>query len=140
MYKLVILLFLFIVGCATGEKISSVEEGMSKEQVRSIMGSQDRIIQKNGATIYIYENRLMSGWSWDKTDYYIIFDDLDKVSSVDRGEVDTSTSERMQDMAEARRQEHLRERELQRIRDSQRTKTTCIKKFNGVIECETNPN
>lgn len=92
------LIFLFLSSCATGEKFSSVNEGMTKEQVREAMGKEDQI-DKRGANgdwvVYYYKNRLLSGWSWDKTDYYVVFDPNGKVYSYGHGDVDTRTSERM---------------------------------------------
>jgi len=93
---LVIAIAFTLGGCATGEKMGRVEEGMSKTEVRKAMGKQDQIDHlPNGFTAYLYRNRMMSGWSWDKTDYYVVFDPTDTVYSYGHGSVDTSLSERM---------------------------------------------
>lgn len=82
--------------CATGERMGRVEEGMPKNEVRKAMGKEDQIDHlPNGFTAYLYRNRLMSGWSWDKTDYYVVFDPTDKVYSYGHGSIDTSLSERI---------------------------------------------
>jgi uncharacterized protein YceK len=83
-------------GCATGEKWSGIDEGMSKDQVHNIIGKQDQIEKRdNGWSIHYYKNRLISGWSWDKTDYYVVYNPDGKVDSYGHGSVDTRTSERM---------------------------------------------
>lgn len=83
MKSLVLLIsFVFLTSCATGERITSVREGMTKNEVYDIMGGQDKILQKDGKTMYVYKNRMVSGWSWEKTDYAIIFDQDGKVISV----------------------------------------------------------
>jgi len=97
--KKVILSFavLFLLsGCATGERWSEIDEGMSKEQVKLILGKQDQIEKRdNGWSIHYYKNRLISGFSWDKTDYYVVYNPDGKVDSYGHGAVDTRTSERM---------------------------------------------
>ncbi|NBN86779.1 hypothetical protein [Proteus sp. G2300] len=71
------ILFLIIIialsGCVTGDKISSIHSGMSKDNVISIMGNPDGNASSNDYEILIYANRLMSGWSYDKADYKFIF-------------------------------------------------------------------
>ncbi|MFZ2541917.1 MAG: hypothetical protein WAW75_09130 [Gallionella sp.] len=91
------LIFIFILsGCATGERWSGIDEGMTKTQVQQILGKQDQIEKRdNGWSIHYYKNRLISGWSWDKTDYYVVYNPDDKVDSYGHGAVDTRTSERM---------------------------------------------
>lgn len=91
-----ILLSICISGCATGERWSEIDEGMSKEQVKLILGKQDQIEKRdNGWSIHYYKNRLISGFSWDKTDYYVVYNPDGKVDSYGHGAVDTRTSERM---------------------------------------------
>ncbi len=93
---LLILINFLAISCATGENFGSIEEGMSKNQVMQILGKQDQISQNgNGWVTYYYKDRLISGWSWDKTDYHIVFDPNGKVYEYGHGPVDTRTSERM---------------------------------------------
>jgi len=96
MLKTILTIFLIIlVGCATGDKFSNVEEGMTKKQVRDILGKHDQIQKhSNGATVYLYKNRLISGWSYDKTDYYVVFGPDQKVYVYGHGAIDTRTSDR----------------------------------------------
>lgn len=85
-----------ILSCATGEKFSSIREGMSQQEVTNILGNHDQLEHKDGGwTIYSYKNRLISGWSWDKTDYHVVFNPQGQVYEYGHGPVDTRTSERM---------------------------------------------
>jgi len=70
----VIILCVFIIGCATGKKVRmSIHEGMKQEDLKSQLGKPDGFKRVEEYTIYTYTNRLISGWSWDRTDYYFIF-------------------------------------------------------------------
>jgi hypothetical protein len=66
-------------GCVTGEKLSSVSLGMSPPEVEKLMGRPNSMdSRKDGAVSiieYVYANRLMSGFSWDRADYAVIFRD-----------------------------------------------------------------
>jgi outer membrane protein assembly factor BamE (lipoprotein component of BamABCDE complex) len=62
-----------ITACATGERIVRLEPGMSKDNVVEIMGRPDGFKAQNGYEIFRYTNRLISGWSWDRADYNVIF-------------------------------------------------------------------
>jgi outer membrane protein assembly factor BamE (lipoprotein component of BamABCDE complex) len=96
MKTLILLLsVLFITSCATGEKWGQIEEGMTKKEVRRALGKHDQMKRQGDWTIYYYKNRLISGFSWDKTDYFVIFDPNGKVYEYGHGAVDTRTSQRM---------------------------------------------
>ncbi len=69
----VLTIFLLISACATGEKVKEVAPGMTEQQVISVMGKPDSFRQNGEYTLYKYTNRLISGWSWDRTDYTFIF-------------------------------------------------------------------
>ncbi len=74
MHKVVVIaLSLVLFGCVTGEKVTRIDPGMSQEDVVRIMGKPDGFQQRGEYTIYKYTNRLISGWSWDRTDYSFIF-------------------------------------------------------------------
>ncbi len=76
MHKIAVLvLFLLLISCATGEKVTRLDPGMSQDRVVQIMGKPDGFQQRGEYTIYKYTNRLISGWSWDRTDYSFIFKD-----------------------------------------------------------------
>jgi len=70
-----IVVFLLVGGCATGEKISSVREGMTKDDVIVMLGQPDGFRREGNIEALTYANRLMSGWSWDRADYNVILTD-----------------------------------------------------------------
>jgi hypothetical protein len=67
------LIALSLAGCATGEVVrAGIRDGMSKQEVINELGKPDGY-QRNGEfEALLYTNRLISGWSWDRTDYTII--------------------------------------------------------------------
>lgn len=81
-----VLLLLFLVGCATGELMSRVRPGMSKDDVTNILGNPDGYQNRGEYEAFKYLNRLISGWSWDRADYYVILKDS-KVVEYGPGEV-----------------------------------------------------
>lgn len=47
---------------------------MTRAEVESVLGRPDGF-QRSGSMVgYQYTNRLISGWSWDRADYYAVFD------------------------------------------------------------------
>ena len=87
MYKIIIpILILMFSGCVTGEMVHRLEPGMSQEEVVSVIGKPDGFQQRGEYTIYKYTNRLISGWSWDRADYFFIFKD-DMLIEYGAGEV-----------------------------------------------------
>lgn len=109
----IILSILFLSACSispiTGERISTLKEGESKENVLSIVGKPDNFETKNNITIFKYSNRYMSGWGNSKTDYYLSFKN-DKLISITNGEIKdnskqlTETLQRMSEQAERKAQ------------------------------------
>lgn len=88
MYKTLILVLIFVLfGCVAGEKITRLDPGMSQDDVVRIMGKPDGFQKRGEYTIYKYTNRLISGWSWDRTDYSFIFDKGGKLIEYGAGEV-----------------------------------------------------
>jgi hypothetical protein len=77
---------LVLAGCAAGEKVSGLTEGMSTDQVVAVMGRPDGFERNGDFTAYRYVNRLVSGWGWDRADYAVIFKN-DKVVQYGAGEV-----------------------------------------------------
>ena len=59
--------------CHWGKSPNVQHEGMTKEELKSQLGKPDGFKRVEEYTIYTYTNRLISGWSWDRTDYYFIF-------------------------------------------------------------------
>ena len=78
MKKLVLLTItmgvLLFAGCVTGEKMTLLRPGMSKEEVEKILGRPDGFEATGTQEAYKYSKRLMSGWSWDQADYVLLFD------------------------------------------------------------------
>ena len=68
----VIAMLLFVSGCIVGKQMASVKEGMSKNEVLSILGNPDGFQRSGDYEALRYTNRLISGWSWDRTDYTVI--------------------------------------------------------------------
>ena len=67
--RLLIVVFVFLAGCAT---ISSVSEGMSRAEVIGLLGNPDGLVREGSDVALKYSNRLISGWSYDRADYYIL--------------------------------------------------------------------
>lgn len=88
MRKLLPLLLLGVLaGCAMGQTVrNDIRIGMTKEQVIAVMGRPDGIRKSGESEALEYANGLVSGWSWDRADYYIILKD-GKVTSYGPGEV-----------------------------------------------------
>ena len=68
----VLALSLALIGCVTGERMQSIREGMSKEEVIGILGNPDGFQRSGDYEALRYTNRLISGWSWDRADYNVI--------------------------------------------------------------------
>lgn len=82
----VLLCMLILSSCTTGENMSDIKPGMSKEQVTKLLGSPDGY-QRNGEYESLkYSNRLTTGWSWDRADYFVILQN-DKVVEYGAGQV-----------------------------------------------------
>jgi hypothetical protein len=68
-------LALLITSCAPGEKMSSLNPGMTKTQVIATLGRPNGYQSSGEYEILKYTNKLVSGFSWDKADYYAILRD-----------------------------------------------------------------
>jgi len=75
-----------LTGCVTGEKIQNISVGMTAGEVRQILGSPNGVRQIEGHEVYVYSNRLISGWSYDRADFNVIFDN-GRVTEYGPGEV-----------------------------------------------------
>lgn len=73
-------------GCVTGEKITRISTGMTTGEVRQILGHPNGVRMVEGHEVYIYSNRLISGWSYDRTDFNVIFE-AGRVTEYGPGEV-----------------------------------------------------
>jgi hypothetical protein len=66
---------ILLVGCVTGDRVrQGIREGMTKEQVIATLGQPDGFKRSGDTEALTYVNRLISGWSWDRTDYTVILD------------------------------------------------------------------
>lgn len=58
--------------CVTGERMRSIREGMSKDEIIATLGNPDGFQRSGDYEALGYTNRLISGWSWDRADYNVI--------------------------------------------------------------------
>jgi hypothetical protein len=65
-------LALSVVSCVTGEAIARLEPGMRKAEVVDVLGRPDGFKTSGEYESLQYTNRLISGWSWDRADYFVI--------------------------------------------------------------------
>lgn len=85
--NIILCLFLIAVtGCATGERVAGLSPGMSQADVIGTLGRPDGFKAEGRYKILKYTNRLISGWSWDRADYFVILKD-DKVTEYGSGKV-----------------------------------------------------
>lgn len=69
----IILLAALVCSCATmGDRMSDLDPGMSKAQVVQKLGHPDAQRKSDDEETLIYKDRLVSGWAWDRQDYYVI--------------------------------------------------------------------
>jgi hypothetical protein len=66
------LLTLLVASCVTGEKMSSLSPGMTKDEVIAKLGRPDGYQSEGDYEVLRYTNKLVSGFSWDRADYYAI--------------------------------------------------------------------
>ena len=66
------LLVLHLSLCATGERVRSFQPGMTRNDVTDILGNPDGYQISGEYEALKYVNRLISGWSWDRTDNTVI--------------------------------------------------------------------
>ena len=85
-YCITSMLLVISIGCATGERISQLSPGIYQADVVQILGKPDGYRTDGDYTILKYTNKLISGWSWDRADYFVILKD-GKVTEYGSGEV-----------------------------------------------------
>jgi hypothetical protein len=72
--------------CTTGEQMSRLEPGMTRQQVVGILG-RPNAVRSNGPYEQLeYTHRLITGWSWDRSDFKVILKD-GRVIEFGHGEV-----------------------------------------------------
>ena len=75
-----------IAGCVTGDRMKRLTPGMSQNEVVKTLGRPDGFKAEGSYTILKWTNKLISGWSWDTADYFVILKD-DQVTEFGAGEV-----------------------------------------------------
>lgn len=75
-----------ISGCVTGQKMGDIHEGISKREVVAILGNPDGYQRTGEYEALRYTDRLISGWSWNRTDYTVILQN-GRVSEYGPGQV-----------------------------------------------------
>lgn len=70
-----ILVFLMIgslLACAHGSKMQKLRPDMTRQEVIKILGQPDGFKRCGDYESLKYANKLMSGWAWDRADYFAI--------------------------------------------------------------------
>ena len=75
--KVVLVFSIALAGCTTGELTPQIREGMTKQEVVSILGNPDSFQRSGEYEGLRYTHRFISGWSWDidRTDFSVILKD-----------------------------------------------------------------
>ena len=69
----VVIIFIFMMaGCATGELMSRLRPEMPKDEVIGILGNPDGYQSRGEYESLKYSHRLVTGWAWDRADYFVI--------------------------------------------------------------------
>ena len=58
--------------CTTGEQMSRLEPGMTRQQVVGVLGRPDAVRSNGPYEQLEYTHRLITGWSWDRSDFKVI--------------------------------------------------------------------
>jgi hypothetical protein len=58
--------------CTTGEQMSRLEPGMTRQQVVGILGRPNAVRSYGPYEQLEYTHRLITGWSWDRSDFSVI--------------------------------------------------------------------
>lgn len=74
-YSVIALLSILLTACTTGEKISDLSPGMTRDQVIKTLGKPDGDAVSGKNELLTYSNRLMSGWAYDRADYKVVLED-----------------------------------------------------------------
>jgi len=81
----IVVIFLFA-SCTTGELMTVLRPGMTKNEVIGILGNPDGFQSRGEYESLKYSHRLVTAWAWDRADYFVIFKD-GKVVEYGVGEV-----------------------------------------------------
>jgi len=70
--SLTLLVVALFSACTTGEKMSGLEPGMTRQQVVGMLGHPDAVRSSGPYEQLEYTHRLITGWSWDRSDFNVI--------------------------------------------------------------------
>src|ERR1051325_8049476 len=85
-FVLLVVVSCVLCACTTGEKMSCVRPGMTRAQVVGLLGQPDGYRKAGNQEVLSWNNRLSSGWSWDRADYNVIITD-GQVTEYGQGQV-----------------------------------------------------
>lgn len=76
MMKLLLCGLLLLTGCATmRSEIAGLQEGMDRAEVMHRLGKPDGFKRHGEYEALEYSHRLVTGWAYDRADYYVILKD-----------------------------------------------------------------
>jgi len=61
----------FLAACTTGEKMTDMRDGMTRDQVVATLGQPDGVSHHGNTEVLTYADRLVSGWGFDSADYHV---------------------------------------------------------------------
>ncbi|KAA3636221.1 MAG: hypothetical protein DWP92_09900 [Armatimonadetes bacterium] len=68
-------LILTLPSCFTGQQITELDPGMTKQEVIDLLGRPDGFRSSGEYEALTYTHRMMSGWTFDRADYIVILRD-----------------------------------------------------------------
>ena len=74
-YATVLAILFILTSCATGELMSRLRPGMPKQEVIQTLGNPDGYQARGEYEALKYSHRLVTGWAWDRADYFVILKD-----------------------------------------------------------------
>ena len=66
---------LLVCGCTTGERFTQLRPGMTKTEVISLLGNPKGYTRSGNSETLQYPGGLISGFSWDTADFYVVLKD-----------------------------------------------------------------
>ena len=69
---LIIIISSLLMACAHGSKMQKLRPDMTRHEVIKILGQPDGFQKTGDYESLKYANKLMSGWAWDRADYFAI--------------------------------------------------------------------
>jgi len=81
-YATVLAILFILTSCATGELMSRLRPGMPKQEVIQTLGNPDGYQARGEYEALKYSHRLVTGWAWDRADYFVILKDGKQLSTV----------------------------------------------------------